>query len=69
MAQKADQLGISLHEYVMHILNAEKNQKDIRTGSELVAYWTRGNLIGTRPEIQNSQQHARDIRTQAEKRA
>ncbi len=39
-----------------------------RNGKELVAYWRREGLIGTHPEIKNSQELARKIRRQAEQR-
>ena len=39
-----------------------------RNGKELVDYWRREGLIGTNPEIKNSQELARKIRRQAEQR-
>jgi hypothetical protein len=39
-----------------------------RTGADLVSYWQREGLIGTRPEITDSQTHARQIRQQVERR-
>ena len=38
------------------------------SGSELVAYWKRSQLIGSREGIQDSLRHAREIRLQAERR-
>ena len=38
------------------------------TGADLVACWEREGLIGTRPDIKDSQEHARQIRRQAERR-
>lgn len=38
------------------------------TGADLVAYWEREGLIGTRPEIEDSLKHARAIRRTAERR-
>ena len=38
------------------------------TGADLVAYWKREGLIGTRPDINDSQAHARAIRYKAERR-
>ena len=38
------------------------------TGADLVAYWEREGLIGTRPDIKDSQKHAREIRRKAESR-
>lgn len=38
------------------------------TGADLVAYWEREGLIGTRPEIKDSLEHAQAIRLTAEQR-
>ncbi|HEV7669809.1 MAG TPA: hypothetical protein VGS22_14900 [Thermoanaerobaculia bacterium] len=38
------------------------------TGAQLVAYWKRHGLIGTRPDIADSQTHARTVRHDAERR-
>ena len=38
------------------------------TGADLVAYWKREWLIGTRPDIKDSQAHAQAIRYKAERR-
>lgn len=37
-------------------------------GTDLVTYWRRENLIGTRPEIADSPAYARRLREQAERR-
>jgi hypothetical protein len=37
-------------------------------GADLVAYWEREGLIGTRSEIKDSLEHAREIRRTAERR-
>jgi putative addiction module component (TIGR02574 family) len=39
-----------------------------RTGAELVAYWEREGLLGTRPDITDPSGHARTLRENAEKR-
>ncbi len=38
------------------------------TGADLVAYWEREGLIGTRPDIKDGLEHARAIRRKAERR-
>lgn len=38
------------------------------TGADLVAYWEREGLIGTRPDIKDSLKHARAIRRKAKRR-
>jgi hypothetical protein len=39
------------------------------TPAEVVAYWERHGLIGTRPDITDSLEHARRLRRKAERRA
>jgi len=39
-----------------------------KTGAELVAYWRKEGLVGTRPEIADSQAYAHEVRLSAEKR-
>src|SRR5262249_33974410 len=39
------------------------------TPAEVVAYWERHGLLGTRPDITDSLEHAREIRRKAERRA
>jgi hypothetical protein len=69
LAAEAAQLGLPLNEYVLRILTTGRAPKDLpKTGSELVAYWQSEGVIGTRPDITDSQQHARQLRQQAEKR-
>ena len=38
------------------------------TGAELVAYWERHGLIGTRPDIKDSVEYVREMRRKAETR-
>lgn len=40
----------------------------LATGAELVAFWQRESVIGSRPDIEDSQAHARAIRERAEHR-
>src|SRR2546425_12708295 len=37
------------------------------TGAEVVAYWERHGLLGTRPDISDSLEHARALRRKAER--
>ena len=39
-----------------------------KNGAELVAYWQTEGVIGSRSDIENSQEHARKIRRKAETR-
>lgn len=47
---------------------ADKRGHDVQTGAELIEYYQREQLIGTRSEIVDSQSHARALREAAEKR-
>jgi hypothetical protein len=51
----------------MRPLATSQQQNTPKTGAELVAYWQSEGLIGTRPDIADSQAYARGIRRQAEK--
>lgn len=69
LATEATQLGLSLTEYVLRLLSTRSLVGSLpSTGAELVAYWRREGVIGTRPEITDSQVHAQQIRYQAERR-
>lgn len=68
LSTEAAQLGLSLPEYVLRLLFASPTLASRpRTGAELVEYWQAGGLIGTRPDIADSQTHARQIRDRAER--
>jgi len=69
LANEASRRGVSLQEYAAEILT--ENQPELakpKTGAELVACLEREGLIGTRPDITDSQAFAREIRRQAETR-
>ena len=69
LSAEANQLGLSLSEYVLRVLSTGLVAGDKPTnGSELVAYWQTEALIGTRPEITDSHVHARAVREEAERR-
>ena len=69
LAAEAQQLGLPLSEYVLRVLALGRTVgKTFKTGAELVAYWRHEGLIGTRPDIVDSQTHARHLRKQAEQR-
>ena len=69
LSLEAAQLGLPLAEYVLRLLATGRIVGNIpKTGAELMAYWQREGLIGTRPDIADSQKHARAIRAAAEKR-
>ena len=69
LATEAAQLGLPLSEYALRLIAAGRSTRPaLRTGAELLGYWQREGLVGTRPEITDSQAHARALRQQAERR-
>jgi hypothetical protein len=63
LATEATQMGLSLAEYVLRLLSTRSLVRPLpTTGAELVAYWQREGVIGTRPDITDSQAHARQRR-------
>ncbi len=71
LSAEARRLGLPLEKVALRHLHeapaaAETGPRD---GAELVAYWRREGVIGSRPDIEDSQAHAREIRRQAERRA
>ena len=58
-----------LETYVLWLLSAARdNSNPVRTGAELVKYWSREGVIGSRADITDSQSLARSIREAAERR-
>ncbi len=69
LLDEAEQFGLSLPEYTLRLLLARPLLKTIpKSGAELVAYWQNTGVIGMRNDISDSQQHARQLRAQAERR-
>jgi len=69
LTDEAKQLGLSFAEYALRLLYTRAVlSAPPKTGSELVAYWKNEGVIGTRPDIVDSQQYARRLRAEAEKR-
>jgi hypothetical protein len=69
LATEATPMGLSLTEYVLRLLSTRSLVGQLpMTGAALVTSWQREGVIGTRPDITDSQAHARQIRHQAEKR-
>jgi hypothetical protein len=66
---EAQQINLSLSEYILHLLSLRQLLNNTpKTGSELISYWQKEGLINSRPEIEDSQDYARQIRHQAERR-
>ncbi len=67
LAAQASERGRSLPDYVLRLLGGDGNgQAAAKTGADLVSYWQREGLLGTRPEIADSSAHARALRERAE---
>jgi len=67
LAAEAARLGLPLSEYVLRLIAAGRDARPaLSTGTELLGYWQGAGLVGTRPEIADSQAHARAVRAQAE---
>lgn len=67
LTDEANQLGLSFSEYALRLLYTRSVlSSPPKTGSELVAYWKNEGVIGTRPDIVDSQQYARRLRAARE---
>jgi hypothetical protein len=70
LESEAQRLGLPLDDYVVTLLATGRAvQSSPKTGAELVAYWRGEGIVGCRPDIADSQAHAREVRKQAEQRA
>ncbi len=69
LSDEADRLNLPLSEYILRLLATTRPQQTMpSTGAELVAYWQREGLIGTRPAGADSPEYARELRHRAERR-
>lgn len=69
LATEAARLGLSLSDYAARLLSRDRIAGAWpKTGADLVAYWQEEGLVGTRPEITDSQSYARELRREAERR-
>ncbi|HZF10359.1 MAG TPA: hypothetical protein VFE33_16335 [Thermoanaerobaculia bacterium] len=67
LTAEAARLGLPVSEYARRLLSSGRTPgASPKTGAELVAYWQREGVAGSRPEISDSQELARAIRRQAE---
>lgn len=73
LAAEAARQGLSLPEYALQLLSGNRTAfpaSDLpRTGAELVSYWERSGIVGSRSDIHDSSAHARGLREQAQRRA
>ena len=69
LSTEASKLNLPLTEYILRILSFRPSlQNPPQTGAELVSYWESTGVIGSRPDIVDSQEHARQLRHKAETR-
>lgn len=69
LSAEASQLKLPLPEYILRVLSFRPFLPNPpQTGLYLLAYWESVGVINSRPDIADSQQHARQLRNQAEKR-
>lgn len=69
LSTEASQLNLSLSEYVLYLLSERQTIRSLpKTGEELVAYWQREGVMGSRSDITDSQAYARQLRHEAEMR-
>lgn len=70
LSAEAERLGLPLTEYALRVLSTRgQEERAPMTGRELVDYWQREGLIGSRPDLPDSLSHARALRAKAERRA
>ncbi|MDZ7957226.1 MAG: hypothetical protein RMY34_04875 [Aulosira sp. DedQUE10] len=69
LSYEASQLNLTLSEYILQILTVRQVMANPpKTGSELVAYWQSEGVIGSRPDITDTQAYAHQLRHEAETR-
>jgi len=70
LAAEAAILGLPLSEYAQRLLAVGRVPDAApKTGAEVLAYWRREGVIGSRSDVTDSLEHARAIRRKAEKRS
>jgi hypothetical protein len=72
LSEAAARLGLPLAEYAVQILTANSGSPSDAaprlSGAELVEYWAREGIIGSRPDIDDPVAFARELRNQAQNR-
>lgn len=70
LSTEASRLNLPLPDYILRILSTRQIPiNPPKTGAELVAYWQSEGVINSRPDITDSQVHARHLRDEAETRS
>lgn len=69
LSTEASQLNLPLSDYILQVLSDRQVLSNPpKSGAELVAYWQSQGVINSRPDITDSQAHARKLRHEAETR-
>jgi hypothetical protein len=69
LTDEASRLGLSLRDYAVRLLSSARPlTASVRTGADLVAYWRAESVVGSRPDITDSQSESRRLRDQAQRR-
>lgn len=64
LSTEALRLNLPLSEYILRVLSiGQVLNNPPKTGAELVAYWQSEGVIHSRPDIIDSQVHARNLRS------
>ena len=66
LSDEASRLGLSLPDYTIRLLTSSHPVATaVRSGADLVAFWHDEGLVGSRPDIADSQIQARLLRENA----
>jgi hypothetical protein len=69
LADEAARLRLPLAEYALRLLVVGRiSAPKPSNGADLVAYWQREGLVGSRPDIVDAAEYARGLRRQAQTR-
>lgn len=69
LSTEASRLNLPLSDYILQVLSIRQVLSNPpKTGADLVAYWQSQGVINSRPDITDSQSHARKLRYEAETR-
>ena len=69
LVAEASRQGVPLADYLVRILsNGGSSSANVASGAELVAFWKQAGVVGVRSEISDSQDHARRLRSDADRR-
>lgn len=67
LSAEATRLKLPLTEYIVRVLAFRPLFQDApKTGAELVVYWEKAGVIGSRSDIADSQVYARQLRQESE---